>query len=102
MDCTCSGPSEIESCLLCHPSISTCAVIGIPDSSRGELIKAYIVLHPHIMRSFGIHKTTSNITLTLDHMDYDTYRILNTHPTLLSLKPEISEWVKRKLAAHEC
>jgi acetyl-CoA synthetase len=37
------GPTEIENCLLRHPSVALAAVIGIPDELRGEVIKAYIV-----------------------------------------------------------
>ncbi len=45
---TCSGyrigPSEVEDCLLKHPSVSLSAVIGKPDSMRGQIVKAFIVL----------------------------------------------------------
>ena len=40
------GPTEIEDCLLKHPAVSNAAVIGVPDSQRGEVIKACIVLTP--------------------------------------------------------
>ena len=29
---------------MAHPSVAECAVIGIPDELRGELVKAHIVL----------------------------------------------------------
>jgi 2-aminobenzoate-CoA ligase len=35
---------EIEEILLEHPSIRECAVVGVPDSTRGQLVKAFIVL----------------------------------------------------------
>ncbi|KYQ88439.1 putative acetyl-CoA synthetase [Tieghemostelium lacteum] len=38
------GPSEIEHCLLRHPSVAISGVIGVPDALRGEVVKAYIVL----------------------------------------------------------
>ncbi len=38
------GPSEIEDCLLTHPSVATVGVVGKPDQSRNEIVKAYIVL----------------------------------------------------------
>ncbi|MBL4630012.1 MAG: hypothetical protein JKY14_02235 [Paraglaciecola sp.] len=28
-----------------HPSVSECAVIGIPNTARGQIIRAYIVLN---------------------------------------------------------
>ncbi|CAG9796552.1 unnamed protein product [Diatraea saccharalis] len=37
------SPSELESILLLHPSVKDCGVIGIPDSTAGELPTAFIV-----------------------------------------------------------
>ncbi|MDL2300508.1 AMP-binding protein [Clostridiaceae bacterium OttesenSCG-928-D20] len=38
------GPFEIESVLIEHPAVSECAVTGVPDETRGQLVKATIVL----------------------------------------------------------
>ena len=38
------GPGEIEDCLLKHPAVKLAAVIGKPDKTRTEIVKAYIVL----------------------------------------------------------
>lgn len=38
------GPFEVESVLMKHPAILECAVTGIPDPVRGQLVKATIVL----------------------------------------------------------
>jgi acetyl-CoA synthetase len=40
------GPFEVESALLTHPAVAEAAVIGKPDSKRGQLVKAFIVLLP--------------------------------------------------------
>jgi long-chain acyl-CoA synthetase len=37
-------PREVEEVLFEHPSIQEAAVVGIPDSYRGETVKAFIVL----------------------------------------------------------
>jgi len=37
-------PSEVESVLYTHPAVLEAAVIGIPDSYRGEAVKACVVL----------------------------------------------------------
>lgn len=38
-----AGP-EVEAALVAHPAVSECAVIGSPDSERGQIVKAFIVL----------------------------------------------------------
>ena len=38
------GPEEIEQCLTGHPAVTLAAVIGVPDDTRGEIIKAFVVL----------------------------------------------------------
>jgi acetyl-CoA synthetase len=38
------GPFEVESALMEHPSVLECAVTSAPDSTRGQVVKATIVL----------------------------------------------------------
>lgn len=38
------GPFEVESALMKHPAVLECAVTGVPDEIRGQLVKATIVL----------------------------------------------------------
>ena len=40
------GPGEIENCLVKHPAVANAAVVPKPDSARGALVKAYVVLAP--------------------------------------------------------
>lgn len=40
-----AGP-EVESVLLSHPAVAECGVVGCPDSERGQIVKAYVVLCP--------------------------------------------------------
>jgi len=38
------GPYEVENVLMEHPAVVECSVIGVPDTLRGQAIKAIIVL----------------------------------------------------------
>lgn len=38
------GPFEVESALIEHPAVLECAVTGLPDAQRGQIVKATIVL----------------------------------------------------------
>ena len=40
------GPFEVESALMTHPAVVECAVTGSPDETRGQVVKATIVLAP--------------------------------------------------------
>ena len=40
------GPGEIENCLVKHPAVANAAVVPKPDSERGAVVKAYVVLAP--------------------------------------------------------
>jgi acetyl-CoA synthetase len=38
------GPFEVESALIEHPAVAEAAVIGIPDETAGEVVKAFVTL----------------------------------------------------------
>jgi 2-aminobenzoate-CoA ligase len=42
-----AGP-EVEEALNAHPAVAECAVVGAPDDTRGQLVKAYVVLAPGV------------------------------------------------------
>ncbi len=42
------GPFEVESSLMQHPAVLEAGVIGKPDSLRGQIIKAFVVLKKDI------------------------------------------------------
>ncbi|MEU9372867.1 AMP-binding protein [Streptomyces sp. NPDC048255] len=42
-----AGP-EVEKALATHPDVEECGVVGVPDSKRGMLVKAYVVLRPGV------------------------------------------------------
>lgn len=39
------GPMEVENALIEHPAVVECAVVGSPDATRGEIVKAFVILH---------------------------------------------------------
>ena len=38
------GPFEVESALVAHPAVIECAITGVPDPDRGQVVKATVVL----------------------------------------------------------
>ncbi|HXO43560.1 MAG TPA: AMP-binding protein, partial [Thermoanaerobaculia bacterium] len=40
-----SGP-EVEAVLLEHPKVQECGVVGLPDTERGQVVTAFVVLTP--------------------------------------------------------
>ncbi len=40
------GPFEVESALIEHEAVAEAGVIGVPDETAGELVKAYVALKP--------------------------------------------------------
>uniref|UniRef100_A0A8C6WCZ0 Acyl-CoA synthetase medium-chain family member 2 n=1 Tax=Nannospalax galili TaxID=1026970 RepID=A0A8C6WCZ0_NANGA len=43
------GPSEVENALMEHPAVVETAVISSPDPTRGEVVKAFVVLAPEFL-----------------------------------------------------
>lgn len=43
------GGPEVEEALLDHPAVAECAVVASPDTARGQIVKAFIVLSPNYM-----------------------------------------------------
>jgi len=39
-------PAEVENALMAHPAVADCAVIGVPDDTWGESVKACVVPRP--------------------------------------------------------
>ena len=40
------GPFEVESALIEHAAVAEAGVIGVPDETAGEVVKAYVTLNP--------------------------------------------------------
>ena len=56
------SPFEIESALLLHPSVLECAVTGVPDPVRGQVVKATIVLKDGYDGTDELKKEIQNFT----------------------------------------
>ena len=42
-----AGP-EVEAALSAHPAVAECAVVGVADEQRGQIVKAIVVLRPGV------------------------------------------------------
>ena len=54
------GPFEVESALLEHPAVLECAITGVPDPLRGQIVKATVVLKPGYEASDEMVKELQN------------------------------------------
>lgn len=50
-----AGP-EVEDCLLKHPAVAECGVVGVPDELRGQILKAFIIVREGFVPSEALIK----------------------------------------------
>jgi acetyl-CoA synthetase len=50
------GPFEVESALMEHPAVAEAGVIGKPDETAGEIVKAFVSLNPGFDWSDALNK----------------------------------------------
>lgn len=50
------GPFEVESALIEHPAVAEAAVVGLPDETAGEVVKAYVALNPGFTASDALER----------------------------------------------
>ena len=51
-----AGP-EVESALLGHPAVAECAVVGMPDEERGQIVMAFVVPKPGVAADDALIQT---------------------------------------------
>ena len=64
------GPFEVEDALVKHPAVKECAVVASPDEIRGNIVKAFVVLHDASLKDKSnnckrITKSCENINSTI-------------------------------------
>jgi acetyl-CoA synthetase len=83
------GPFEVESALLEHPAVLECAITGVPDPDRGQVVKATIVLAKGHAPSDGLAKTLQ------DHVKHVTapYK----YPRIVEFVTELPKTISGKI-----
>ncbi len=65
-----AGP-EVEAALLTHSDVAECAVVGIADEERGQLVAAYVVLKAGVPHSFdSIKRLQDHVKATIAPYKY--------------------------------
>ncbi|XP_008583035.1 PREDICTED: acyl-coenzyme A synthetase ACSM1, mitochondrial [Galeopterus variegatus] len=89
------GPVEVESALAEHPAVAESAVVGSPHPTRGEVVKAFIVLTPEFM----FHDRDQLIKELQEHVKSVTapYK----YPRKVEFVPELPKTVTGKIKRKE-
>jgi 2-aminobenzoate-CoA ligase len=65
-----AGP-EVEAALLSHPDVKECAVIGVPDDARGQIVQAHVVLNEGALPSpESVKKLQDHVKATIAPYKY--------------------------------
>jgi len=59
------GPFEVESVLLEHPAVLECAITGVPDPLRGQIVKASVILSDGYAKSDALIKELQEYVKTI-------------------------------------
>jgi len=83
------GPFEVESALIQHPAVLECAITGVPDPVRGQVIKATVVLTKDYTASDALKKELQ------EHVKNVTapYK----YPRIVEFVPELPKTISGKI-----
>jgi len=59
------GPMEVENALMEHRSVMECAAVGSPDKTRGEVVKAFVILNDGFAGSDELIKELQDFAKTV-------------------------------------
>ncbi|KAA6321221.1 Acetyl-coenzyme A synthetase [termite gut metagenome] len=85
------GPFEVESALMTHPAVVECAITGVPDDVRGQVVKATIVLS----KEYTSHDGETLIKELQDHVKKVTapYK----YPRVIEFVEELPKTISGKI-----
>ena len=89
------GPFEVESALMTHPAVVECAITGIPDEIRGQIVKATIIL----AKEFKVKAGEELIKEIQDHVKSVTapYK----YPRIIQFVDELPKTISGKIRRAE-
>jgi len=87
------GPFEIESVMVEHPAVLECAVTGVPDEMRGNLVKATVVLKPGYEAGEALKKELQEFV----KKETAPYK----YPRIIDFVPELPKTVNGKIRRAE-
>jgi acetyl-CoA synthetase len=83
------GPFEVESALLEHPAVLECAITGVPDEVRGQVVKATVVL------AKGYYPSDELVQALQEHVKKVTapYK----YPRIIEFEPSLPKTISGKI-----
>ena len=89
------GPFEVESALMTHPAVVECAITGVPDEIRGQVVKATIVLAKDYKQKAGPELIPELIKELQDHVKRVTapYK----YPRVIEFVDELPKTISGKI-----
>ncbi|MBQ5722270.1 MAG: AMP-binding protein [Bacteroidaceae bacterium] len=85
------GPFEVESALMKHPAVLECAITGVPDETRGMVVKATIVLN----ESWKEKKGDSLVKELQEHVK--THTAPYKYPRIIDFVDELPKTISGKI-----